>query len=433
MNLNDNAYNWRELFNVDGAISQLSIATAYSDPRTINNIFNLVQENFDGRGAIFTVFLDQNASRALYGQEYHQGYCNRTTRIRNYIAKYTQRQDTNDSGIFLVDLQRLFHSKFIFIRSAIMTRLIIGSINMTVNGIGARGNEELIYIHDNPNQRILQNIDKYIGFLYKHSTPVHGAREPLTRNSLRDFFLNGKLYIQFDKIRPFRFELDLPQEIIRQKSLHPFIDIKSTSSVNILKFCKNFNPDNERDEEAANQAPQWKRFCVETNYGYWAPNEYIDRINEILDERREQGENLLNEQLWEIPTEEFNTCAQKFFNEFANTIKKLGSKWELNQKRWDNWICRLQKKLFDDTGIRSDFFDKLVSGVVRTEMPDIWDSTFHREAFVDSFIESLQFAMDLPNTRNCIARCFLENNVYPETSNDLARMIQNVDFRIDPR
>lgn len=426
----NNAYDWRNFFTIDGSIAQISIATAYSDPETIGNIFNCVQKNFDCRGVIFNVFIDQNASRALYGQNYHNSYCNRTTRIKNHISTHTQRQDTEDSGIFLVDLQRLFHSKFIFIRSSKMTRLVIGSINMTVNGVDVEGNEELIYIHDNPNSGMVKNIYQYIDFLYNHSTPVRDAREVHTKNSLRDFFLNGKLYIQFDKIRPFRFDLDLPQEIIRQQPLHPLIDIKNTSSINILHFCKNFNPNNERVEENIHsQTPQWKKFCVETNYGYWAPNEYIDRINEILDEKGERGSNLLKAQLQEIQTEEFNTQAQNFFSELANTITGLGFEWKY-QERWDNWLRRLQKKLFDADEIRPDFFDKLVSGVITSEMPDIWDSTFHREMFVDSFLESLQFSIDRPNTRNCVAKCFLEKNVYPETSNDLAQLIRNIDFTI---
>ena len=83
---------WKEykdfssLFELEGKVQKVYIASAYADPDTIKLIFKDASRcGFDNRGAQFTAFIDRAASQALQGQDHHEDYTklNKTIK-RNY-------------------------------------------------------------------------------------------------------------------------------------------------------------------------------------------------------------------------------------------------------------------------------------------------------------------------------------------------------------
>jgi hypothetical protein len=186
-----------------------------------------------------------------------------------------------------------------------------------------------------------------------------------------------------------------------------------------------------KEEKAATL--RFRRYCVETAYGYWVPMVYVRKIEEALANSRASEEGALKKILVALAAktdseiiEEFQnykSSAEAFFerlNVKAIPKKDLGSSFQgfLNVRRaWLNdagWIRRNASK------------------ITVSRMPEIWLDEIAAEAFITSFIDDLVAVLNAPGQTPLIYRV-LQKNFHIPTSPDVktVREILEKPFRVE--
>ena len=401
-------YSFNELFRVAGRIKTMYIASAYSDVLTLRKIFRICRANRHINNARLVIFLDQSANKALPRQIERQKYLYLATQIRNEFGE--------ESGINLVNQRgfRLFHSKMIFISSTKETKIIVGSINMTRNGTTLHENEELIISLSNPTKNLINKARLYFDDLMKNSISVRDAEANLQRDSLRSFFLAGKLYVKYNPISVFYFPLNLPEEVLNSKNpVHKLLDEKEINDrLNILKIYPKY-------KKIIPNRESWSNYCIETIHGFWTPYEFIEKVDTILLGKRQKSDNSFARIIKYIFNKDskFSSGVNSFFEELDESIRgqfKITWDIESTHERWHEWYKKLKKKFYRNTQVdeptenhselNKDLIDRLRTGVQQSDVFDFFTDYKHRDLFVDSFYDSLQFHLSKPRTPNKIAQ-----------------------------
>ena len=127
--------NLNKLFRVDGTVRKIIAISAYTDIETISQLIKLLKKAQDQRGkASLKIFIDRSSSRFSSDEEMKKALLDKNAKIRKAFS--------DDSGIYLVRLGKLFHSKAYLIEGNVESKVIFGSMNLTQMGINA--NEEIL-------------------------------------------------------------------------------------------------------------------------------------------------------------------------------------------------------------------------------------------------------------------------------------------------
>jgi len=187
-----------------------------------------------------------------------------------------------------------------------------------------------------------------------------------------------------------------------------------------------------KEEKTANL--RFRRYCVETAYGYWVPQIYVQKIEGALANSRASEEDALrrisealaaknNSQIL-LEFEKYKHSAETFFEGLkvkAIPKKDLESSFYsfLNVRRaWlkdTEWIKRNAKK------------------ITISRMPDIWSDENAKKTFINSFIDDLVAALNTPGKTPLVYRMLQKNFGIPtspdaDTVNDVLTkqlMIEN--------
>lgn len=122
------------IFRLDGKVSSVDIISAYTDPKFLLDLMNtILNEGNQVDIPHMAIFLDLYESRYISNTE-----------VRKTIDEITQNLEKyfdDSSGIYLVNIGKIFHSKCIISKSRSSANMILGSINATYAGFTK--NEEI--------------------------------------------------------------------------------------------------------------------------------------------------------------------------------------------------------------------------------------------------------------------------------------------------
>lgn len=389
-----------DLMNIDAVIREVVVISAYIDFHLIEELLKTIRRNSDKRGyPKLRVFTDRHASRFFTNKKIHTGMLKITKTIKNNFSE--------DSGIYLVRYGDLFHSKCLIFKGNAKGRIITGSLNFTQKALTK--NEELILVDDfeigskQASSRLSDWIESsYLPTLIlkdKSDKIEINSKSSITPLNLRQMLLEGNIFYELKEQDPFRFPLKLPDKAKENKSanLHPFLDSIITDSLSVKKLIEGKEQDAGLDYKLPvlpKDRGSWRRFCVNTCYGYWNPVTHREMINDAIKKRRTKRTphyDKLKKAFCE-KEEELSDAFQIFACALNKELEGKGFRWddfseEQTFIRWNRWYDNLKKKLNN-----KEFFDRLVIGVWSAETPDLWDDPVSSMEFEDSFLESLIYS-----------------------------------------
>jgi hypothetical protein len=393
----------KDIFSLDSAIRKIRkiiVISAYIDEESIDKLIKFLKKYKDNRvRPVLKIFTDRSSviSRMSSDSEY------KLQKLNKQIEKFFRK----DSGIYLVQKGKLFHSKLYLIEGNIRQRILIGSLNLTQKGLNE--NEEIladiiVNNRDRRNKFFVTQIEKYIDKLKNHkgTNKISSISKKNVHYSLRDLLLDGKIYYKTAEMDPFVFKLELPDDFVKEEStLHPLLESNVNNTISIKRLLiapieKGGLEEKKLQElytKMKERKSMWKRYCVETCYGFWCPSCWDQELQAILNELKKRRTPFYKEIKKII--QERKVDLEKCFLNFCNIInqkinaKKTDYYWKYaNQdcalERWTKWYENLNKKLEN-----KDFLEKLITGVASVPVPDIWNDTYASSEFENSFCELL--------------------------------------------
>jgi hypothetical protein len=386
------------LFTLETAVRTLIVISAYIDVETIDAIVKFLRKNKDRRAyPTLRIYIDYSASNYTTLPDRADGLRRCAARIAKFCSE--------DSGIYLVRTGNLFHTKCYLIRGNQSQKLIVGSLNATQNGLSK--NEELVLVGQSAldsdsyvSHLAVWLTEKYLPRLNAISDVVAEGDEvyhfPTT---MRQLLLDGWLYYERREQDPFRFPLRLPEEILEQDaSIHPLLPAKLTDGISVMKLIQAPTGAGGLGKGLPRQGSRrhsWKRYCIETCYGYWSPDYFGEELDRVVMERAKSrlpyfkaARDILNKQQLQL-ARLFESFAQDLNNRIRESYPELS--WEafddgILVDAWSEWYARLLKKLGND-----EQFDRIVSGLTWTTVPDIWNDPIALEELETSFFNSLKY------------------------------------------
>jgi len=367
----------------------------------------------------------------------------------------------DDSGIKLVGGE-LFHSKLVYIKTTVEEHIVIGSINMTNNGTNKAGNEELFLHSKKPPKSLVKQAKTYFELLDEqgYTSWIDNCNRPSKGITIRDFFLDGSLYVRFTASNLLSFHLNLPEDMRKASAkLSPIIDAEAKNSFSMLNLLqkdilcdllqkkKTAQPqyvDNDllqfingkdlkhiKNEDSAFDKKKniWTTYCIETLHGYWAPNFLCKYIDDILSEKENTDSKFAKIQkvvrLLKKPAVEELVCI--FFDMLSEKITSLGGEWNVEdaKKRWDDWRDRLHGRVIggeSDSKIDESLPWRLNSGVYKSKLLDIFVDNEHTNEFIDSVLNFFHSSLTR-QTKNKIVNIIKELKVKLDKASHLEEII----------
>ena len=143
---------------------------------------------------------------------------------------------------------------------------------------------------------------------------------------------------------------------------------------------------------------QFRRYAVETCYGYWVAEPFQQKVEEVLSKASE-GQQLRLEAMRDWMKRDRQAIVKaytEYLQDVLKTLKTLGVQWQKYAK----------STLFEDTTVVERHMDSLLTvldaesrlhrhcqAYVPSEVPEIWEDESASKAFVDSYFESLASAL----------------------------------------
>lgn len=371
-------------------IKSLIIVSAYTDLQWIEKLIEEFEKNKK-----FQCILDYGASGYNRDQK--------TTEKLNELARNISNKFDASSGIYLARVGRFLHSKLLVATTSEKRNLdavkrnlgAVGSLNFTRRGF--LSNEEIMYTVKNPT-----SILYYANKILQESEKLPLNEEFIQRETYtyRDWMLAGCIFFEDKESSPFNFKLGLPEKILSSISnIHSILEAKTSDNVSILKILK---------IETNGRVPGWKKYCINTCYGYWCPKQLIDEaiknIDDSIKSKKEKLEPIISKNGKEI----LKNAYISLFDAVEKNTKQLGYEWDKNKaiNRLDKWLTRVIEKLNDKNNQR-----RLLAGVGGPAVvPDLWTGDdLALQEFEQSFCSHLVIELSKKRVFNKISQ-FLRNS-----------------------
>ena len=124
-----------DIFSVDSAIRKIIVISAYIDEGSIVELIEFLKKYKDNRvRPVLKIFTDRASVISRMSSD--SGY-----KLQKWNKKI-EKSFSKDSGIYLVQKGKLFHSKLYLIEGNTCQRILIGSLNLTQKGLNE--NEETL-------------------------------------------------------------------------------------------------------------------------------------------------------------------------------------------------------------------------------------------------------------------------------------------------
>ena len=323
--------------------------------------------------------------------------------LKKLDKKIERKFRSSSSGIYLSSSGELFHSKGYLVESKRIGKCAVGSLNLTHKGLTK--NEELLAFYDyqvnskSYTSKFAEHFKKYVEQILADDGTYRASEaidEMPSRTSRRDFFLEGKLYYEANEVGPFGFKLSIPDGFLTgQSNISPYLEAKTSDILDVRKLIDLKLEQIESKEK--NPKNLWKSYCLQTCYGYWAPECHFKYIKAEIEKNQNRLETYRNtftaleERRDELWSELLRICRDlapnvgnnwKFLSEDSQDLDEE----ELDQ-RWSDWFCKLMSKN------REEFISRLCHDIQSVKMPDIWEDGEAVKDFECSFKQSFRYEL----------------------------------------
>ena len=334
--------------------------------------------------------------------------------LKNLDKKIRKKFRHRKSGIYLAYHGSLFHSKGYLVESKADGLCAVGSLNLTQRGL--EKNEELLArseyrikpqscdskFAEDFKKYLLEDILKHdrtrrVRDLNENSLPIDS---PPIDSNIQEFFLAGKLYYEAIENNPFGFKLDLPEELKIRPAINTLLDSKTSDILDVKKLLP---------EKKVPFKSNWKRYCLQTCYGYWAPgeddfpdhyealrlerdkkikigSEYYKIIFNRLEKEESYGEEIFKK--LQVVCEDIIEYMKSNSNNIKDQWKFLKDGHlakEMLRGKLEDLFYNLKKKN------NPEFIHRLCRDVKEVRMPDMREDPFAFKDFGESFKESFDY------------------------------------------
>ena len=324
------------------------------------------------------------------------------------LGRKLQQKGAKGSGIWLVKIGSLFHAKAVVIETNTNIACMVGSLNMTKKAFAR--NEELVLLGQSEasSRESATRIAKWISGEYceglqAKSIQVPFIKEKIDQDSLQSLMLSGLMFHEVKEADPFRFNIRLPEKFLEIKqTIHPLMKAELKDSISLEAIITG----EENDDGLGHVLPKigedgsresWKKYCLDTCYGYWCPDLLRDEAEKAINSKREsrkpkyEGKDGLFSVI-NSRREDITMCFQKILTRLNNQIVSENFSdpdWDVKNvlTRWKDWYGRLEKKLKNE-----EICARIILGVSSAPVPNVWSDPITSSEFESSFVESLQFA-----------------------------------------
>lgn len=385
-----------------GKLQSLQIYSAFSSPEWVQKVIKSLEKRLANNFS-FQLYIDFPASGVSSSSEVVKKY---------KAAEKTMKRlhFSSDSGIYFVHTKRLFHTKLYVCRTANKVVCFTGSANFSESAFGQ--NWEIICnldleksekISDFVNDKFLAEL-KELGRVY---TLDDLTRKILVPSSPRDVFLMGRLFYTYSKSQPFRFSLGIPEEFrMRASQVDPLISDVMQDSIDLLaavglKFDL---------QDASGTSERWKKYTVQTSYGFWCPHGYLDSVRSIVDQsvqyKISRARSVVN--LFVTRKSELMKRVGTLILNIKESLGDSAKEWERADFLMDTLNSRFEKICEQSQNER--FIRRLAITVEEAKVPDIWEDAVAQYDFEASFCDAIRFFLNVPhrNISNLVARSIRE-------------------------
>jgi hypothetical protein len=428
----------RELVAIDGKIKRAKVATAYIDATALFHFLKHVEAAADGRsGASVEIYVQRSSLQSLC-RELNLRSATESGRIeesdepwRRKLRKALLNEGKANSfgkihlSVFSVSFGSLFHSKAIFIESNTCHRAIVGSVNLTVNGLTQ--NEELFVTAEDMQDRktgdgkFIRCVDAYIskeslsntsGTICKGQvnslTELINKLGPNDASSLRSVLIEGRIWYERKELEAFAFPLEIPEKIKKAaenlgRASLPHLRNSVAFSLPVLDLVGLSLKAN------AIERSRWRRrLCVPTCFGLWAPENWCAAIEEARDGRAAYRRAHLDsiKEKFTHQKDEIRDAIYLACDDIWNALRESGvidltdTLKTQNERRAVKWIDAVAAKLSED-----QYFELLATGLSDVDVPDVWaGNPGDAQELERTFIESVGFELGRPRLRSLLAQ-----------------------------
>lgn len=399
-----NRLTFENLFPESGRLKEVTVISAYTDLAMLWRVCEESVNRSDGRSRVrIRLFLDRLAST----YETSAGVAKEINKLDKFLKKKT----SAESGIWLVKIGALFHSKAVVLESNTRIKFMLGSLNMTEKAFSK--NEELVLLGEASSKSLARDcqIARWISVEYADALKDKSFQVPYKpvsggHSTLQGLMLSGLMFHEVRESDPFRFDFGLPSDFRRiNQSVHPLMEgeLKDSISIESIVIGEKNNDGleiklPEIDKDGGRDS--WKKFCLDTCYGYWCPSLLReDTLKTIESKKRARKPKFIGNETREGLFETVKNRRNEITGCFQIILKGLDKRILENDKisapdwnvkevtgRWDSWYDRLLLKLEN-----REICKRIVLGVSEAPVPNVWSDPLTSRKFEESFIDSLQF------------------------------------------
>lgn len=395
---NSKVNSFSQLFAFKKNVNAVIAISAYVDINSIDQVIEFAQEKCYKRSIpSLRFFIDSSSSHFFSDQDTRNALIDRDEKIRTFC--------NDSSGIYLVRLGALFHTKAYLIEGRDTGKVFFGSLNLTNKGITS--NEELV-VSDEYNvdgrsygSRLADWVKKYADGLHVNSVRINDAAQHGLRGSvscMRQMLLEGTIWYEQKEQKPFGFSLHLPEGVANQRAnIDPLLDASVTDSISIERLITAIKPHGLEivlPPPLGNTKSLWKKYCIETCYGYWNPaclqKELCEEIKKREISRKPYYDKIL--ECIQNDRQELLGCFLQLQGRVQRYLVQNGvSGWKYaNQNEaevaWNIWLDRVLDKVRNE-----DYYNRLLKGISNVPTPDVWNDPLSAGEFEESFCESLLY------------------------------------------
>ena len=315
----------------------------------------------------------------------------------------TLRKRSQSSEIRLMFAKGLFHTKLYMFGTGSASVAWIGSANATKAGLKGRNEEVLVKVAPVPG-----SVQAYVESAWSRAIPVQECLGAV--KSLTAFFRTGTLYYKTNvtlpmTINPFqRFINSLPEK--ERRRIAAFRSEFAETETGIGSFSLKLMFERQKAQLLAGESrgkrrrANVRRYAVETCYGYWVADPFVETVNGKLWEAAEQERHRLKMMHgW------LTNCRNNIVNAYASYLKDVRRTLEEQSVEWRKYA---KPNLFVDTSAVKRRIDSLKAtlGTDRqkrrclkfesSEVPEIWEDDAACLLFSRTFFDSLAFSFSSP-------------------------------------
>ena len=310
----------------------------------------------------------------------------------------TLRERSRTAEIRLAFAEGMFHTKLYVFRTGCNSVAWIGSANATKAGLNGRNEEVLVRVRP-ASQSVLDYAESAWS---SRAMPIECCGQAV--NSLIALFRTGMLYYKPHAtlqmtMKPFRPLMEsLPAEETRKINAFDSEYAEKEAGIGAFNLNLVFERAEEESREQAVKPPkgELRRYAVETCYGYWVAEPFIDDVDRRLakasaDKRRR----LKSIRKW---MKKDRCTIVRAYASYLNDVR------DMLDDRVVEWHKYAAQKLFEDTSAVERRVDSLLAALAKPrlarhcqafapcEVPEIWEDADAYTSFADSFFESLAYA-----------------------------------------